>query len=121
MDLRRSATPLVSESEESRMRSKAKMESLCHSLELTHSEPLGSRDGPDPRYISGLNCTRKLREAMTYASTGSWFVDRLDVKESPTFQYRSLTSNKKYVDRYVDGWTRSGTPHMWQGKKWVKS
>jgi hypothetical protein len=121
---------LVTEEEQARFRSMAKMIMLCESLERAHSpEKFSSnysgRGGPargpqsvvsqsssqpSPSLSAQSPSKRRFLQAVDFASTGSHAVDLMKVNE--VLDYRTtITKESHYVDRFFDAW-RGGKPSM---------
>lgn len=112
---RRTPTPLVSELEASNMRSVTKTASLCVTLEEAHANTWKATTAPAP---PSACFSKKLKEAILFSSTGSWFVDSLTVPTVASERFTEKLKRKNYVDRYIDSWTRSGSPTLWHSSKW---
>ena len=109
---------LVDEAKASHLTSLAKMISLVHSLEGAYDT---NRWAPsDPPQLSKANCSKKLREAIMFSTCGSYAANKVEIEVPETVAARDRNKKLGYVDRYVDGWTKSGTPTMWLSSKWRK-
>lgn len=106
---------LISELETSHIRSVTKTTSLCLNLEETHRRTWQPYDVLSP---GTKGCSRRIREAQEFCTTGSWFVDRLPIPDLHPYRFSDVTKSKDYVDRYIDTWTRSGSPQMWANTTW---
>lgn len=107
--------PLVSELETSHLRSVAKTSSLCLNLEETHRRTWQPTSALFPMT---KGCSRRIREAQDFCATGSYFVDRLPIPDLHPQRFTEVTKSRDYVDRFIDSWTRSGSPQMWEHTDW---
>ena len=127
---------LVTEEEQARYRSIAKMIMLCESLERAHSPERFSSNHHTPgrlRSSGGATASptsmfgsvsggsgasnaalspskRRFRQAMDFASTGSHVVDLMKVNEPQDYR-TTITKEKNYIERFFDSW-RGGRPNM---------
>ena len=117
---------LVTEEEQARFRSMAKMIMLCESLERAHSPEkfstsyqgrassaaVGVLSSPLlPSSPSAQSPSkRRFLHARDFASTGSHAVDLMKADE--VLDYRTtITKQKHYVERFIDAW-KGGHPSM---------